>query len=591
MTQPGAIEYWVVALYFGFMLLTGLLFRKMNSKFGDYFRSGCRGTWWLVGSSVFMASFTAWTFTGAVGVAYTSGLTVAVIFMANGIGYVVNAALTAKWFRQMRAITAPEVIRERFGPITQQFYVIAGILPGVLTAALTLWGVALFTSTVFGFHLPYLIIGVGVVVLLYSTLGGLWGVMATDFLQALILLPMTVLIAFLSLQSIGGWSGFFGEIEAQGLSHFLQLTDNTEGSTYTTWWALAMVFFVLVMYNSVTASVKYFACKDGREAQKAAGLAAFLMFGGAILWFIPPIVARLQFSEIVEAQEIAVPGEAAYAVIATQLLPAGLTGLIAVAMFAATMSSMSTILNQFAAVVTQDIYKAFIRPQATDREMFVGGQIASFCTGVIIVLVALYLSGAEGAGLFEYMLLFGSLLMTPMVVPLFWVMFVRRVPDWAAVFSVCCSFVVSFFAWWFGWRYEWGVFAILFVGTASFFLTMPFYEFSPAHYRRKIAGFYEKMYRPVDFESEVGQASDPGQLKIVGYVSSSIGLFVLLGILIPNPLAGRLQILAVALSILGFGVFMVLTGYRTERRLRPSGEATILPPIEDKEEAAVENAP
>ncbi|MCC5877254.1 MAG: hypothetical protein JJU11_13615 [Candidatus Sumerlaeia bacterium] len=566
MNDTRITELVVIGLYFVFMLATGILFRRYNHKFGDYFRSGCQGSWWLVGSSVFMASFTAWTFTGAVGVAYDSGMTVAIIFMANAVGYLINALITARWFRQMRAITYPEVVRARFDTTTQQFYVMVGVIPGLLTAGLTLWGVALFASSVFGFDQTTLIIVLGLIVLVYSTIGGLWGVMATDFLQAMILIPMTILVAVLSLQAIGGVGGFFAEIRGQELTGMLRLTESGEGAVYTPSWALAMIVFVIITYNSVGSSVKYFACKDGREASKAAGLAAILMFLGSILWIVPPIVARLKFPELVEAQPISKPSESAYAVIATQLLPAGLTGMIVVAMFAATMSSLSTVLNQFAAIVTQDVYKPFARPKATDREMFVAGQIATVMTGGLIVMMAVYLSTREGGGLFDFMLIFGSLFGTPMVVPMFLAMFVRKTPRWSAVVAVCVGFAFSFLGYISGASYAQNVFTIAATTAIAYCGTIPFWKYSTPEYKERVKEFYERMHRPVDFKGEVGDDNDSGQLRLIGWVSFAVGIFVLTCIVLPNPMAGRIQILMVSGFILLFGGMMVYAARRIDNR-------------------------
>lgn len=571
MEDNRTFELAVIGLYFVFMLVTGILFRRYNHKFGDYFRSGCQGSWWLVGSSVFMASFTAWTFTGAVGVAYDSGITVAVIFLANALGYLVNALLTARWFRQMRAITFPEVVAQRFDISTQQFYVLVGVIPGLLTAGLTLWGVALFASSVFGFDQTTLIVVLGMIVLVYSTIGGLWGVMATDFLQAMILIPMTILVAVLSLQAVGGIGGFFGEIRAQELDGLLRIVDTSEGAVYTPAWAMAMVVFVLVTYNSVGSSVKYFACKDGREASRAAGFAALLMFLGSILWIVPPIVARLKFPELVESQPLTRPSESAYAMIATQLLPAGLTGMIVVAMFAATMSSLSTILNQFAAIVTQDVYKPFARPGASDREMFVAGQVATVMTGCLIVVMAVYLSTREGGGLFDFMLLFGSLFGTPMVVPMFLVMFIRRTPRWSAIVAVCVGFVFSFLGYMSGAGYAQNVFTIASATALAFVGTVPFWKYSTAEYKTKVSIFYERMHRPVDFRGEVGDDNDAGQLRLIGWVSFAVGIFVLTTILLPNPLEGRLQILTVSAFILIFGSLMIFAANRITKKRKGTG--------------------
>lgn len=322
-----------------------------------------------------------------------------------------------------------------------------------------------------------------------------------------------------------------------------------------------MFVFVILSYNSLGSSLKYFSCKDGKAAKKAAGLAAILMLLGSLLWFIPPIVAKLQFSGAVEALKdngINNPSEASYAVISLLLLPKGLAGLIVVAMFSATMSSLDSQLNQFAAILTQDVYKPFFRKKASNREMFLVGQIASMGTGVLIILAALYLSSREGEGLFDNMLTFGSLLGTPMLVPMFLVLFIKKAPPWSAVFSICCAFVVSYTGWKMGWSYQTNVFSIAATGSISFFLTLPFWKYSKDEYKEKVQKFYTKMHTPVDFEKEVGQAIDDIQLKILGFVSFSIGIFLAFLTLIPNPIEGRLQILFISICVTVFGSIMLI---------------------------------
>jgi SSS family transporter len=569
MENTNQTEYLVIAAYLLFMIVTGVTFRRYISNFSDFFRSGCRGTWWLVGGSIFMASFSAWTFTGAAGVAYTSGISVAVIFLANALGYFLNWALTAPLFRQMRATTFPEVITQRFDAATQQFYIWIGVVPGILMAGLTLLGVAVFTSAVFGFNIQFLIIFLGIIVIFYSVIAGSWSVMATDFLQALILMPLAVLITYLSLKSIGGPSAMFQEIRAQGLPDLLRFVDHRPGSQFTLGYALAMFAFVLVSYNSIGSAAKYFACKDGREARKAAALAGVLMLLGAVLWFIPPIVARLQFSSLVEIQKIPVPSDAAYAVIAMKLLPAGLSGLIVVAMFAATITSLDTQINQFAAIITQDVYQP-LRKKASEKEILWVGQIASLLTGALIIGTALFLSKQDGKGLFDYMMQFGSLFGTPMVIPMFLAFFIRKVPRWSAIASICGSSVVSFFAWKNAWSYEKTVFSILAVGSAIFILSKFFWKDSTQKYKEKVHRFYEKMHTPVDFEKEVGSANDSSQLKIVGFVALSIGIFIALLAALPNPLAGRLQILFIAGSIALFALVMLISAHLRDKREKGS---------------------
>ena len=112
---PGRlVEYGVIAAYLVVLVAVAFVFKRFNENISDYFRNGCKATWWLVGMSCFMASFSAWTFTGAAGVAYENGWSILVIFIGNTLALLLNAAFLAPWFRQLRAISGPDVISTRF---------------------------------------------------------------------------------------------------------------------------------------------------------------------------------------------------------------------------------------------------------------------------------------------------------------------------------------------------------------------------------------------------------------------------------------------------------------------------------------------
>ena len=94
----------------------------------------------------------------------------------------------------------------------------------------------------------------------------------------------------------------------------------------------------------------------------------------------------------------------------------------------------------------------------------------------------------------------------------------------------------------------------------------PFWKNSPAAYREKVANFYAKMHRPVDFATEVGEANDVGQLRLIGFVSTAISIFIGLCIVLPNPIEGRLQIAAVSVFVAFFGLMMLAFARRLEKK-------------------------
>jgi SSS family transporter len=586
-------EYFVIGAYMAMLIGIALVFRNFNRNAGDYFRSGCRGKWWLVGTSAFMAAFSAWTFTGAAGVAYASGWSVMIIFMANAAGFFVNALFTAPWFRQLRAISSPEVISLRFGERTRLFYAILTIMIQIVTASLPLYALAIFCSAVFNYNVQSVILVVGGIVLFYSLLGGSWAVMATDFVQSLVLLPLTVLIAILCLSEVGGVEPLFTMIKEQGLTEPFQLINNGEFKEnfvdFTWLWAVGMFVHVIISYNSIDSATRYFSVKDGKEARYAALLAGSLMLFGSLIWFLPPVVSRLLYSDTVSAMNIANPAEASYAVVGLKLLPAGMTGLMVVAIFAATMSSMDTGLNRNAAIIVNDIFPAVCRKLKikllSPEKLLLLGQVCTLGLGMVTICVALVLSQRKGVGIFEYMQTVNSVIAAPIAIPLFMGLFIRRAPYWSAMFAIG---VVSIFSaagvfsgkecvqgiTWLpfmqeSWNWQTRIFINYGVGICSFLLTVPFWRTSPESYKKKSREFFKRMTTPIDFAKEVGEANDGRQLKIMGSFATLTGTFVNCLIFLPGndwSMKGRSGILFVGGTIVLVGLLLILAGHTADIR-------------------------
>jgi len=560
------IEYLVIIGYLILIAVVGIVFKKFSSDTDDYFKSGSKGSWWLVGSSAFMSAFSAWTFTGAAGVAFESGFSVMIIFLGNAFGFFLNFLFLGPWLRQMRVTTFPEAISKRFGERTRVFYALYEVPVRILYSAMALYGLGIFCSAVFGYNIYHVILVCGIVVLFYSATGGRWAVMATDFLQGLILIPLTIIIAWLCVSQFGGLGPMFREIEAQGLSEEFSMINSGVlfGGAYTWGWASAMVTKGFLVFNSMYAGPRYFSVKDGREARKAAILASALFLIGGLIWFLPPITARLLFAEDVMALGISKPAEAAYAIASIKLLPVGLIGLIVVAILTATMSTMDTGLNTNVAILVKDIYPKLLRrfkwKPKSESELLRYGRLYTWLMGVFILLLALYLAQQKGKGIFEIMLDVGALLMSPIQIPLMWGLFIRRTPSWAALLSIGCAFTVSLMAFLnvplstFGfsleatWTFQAKFFGVLAAGTFGFLISIPFAPLKGSEHRNM-----------------VDQCNDLAQLKVIGWFGSAIAVFIALMLIIPNPTGGRLAITTLALIIGSVSALMIKAGSKQLR--------------------------
>src|ERR1041385_7372240 len=120
-------DYLVIGFYFAFMAMIGWVCRKFIGNTSDYFRGGGQMLWWMAGCTAFVSQFSAWTFTGAASKAYQDGPVIMVLYFANAVGFFFNYIFFAPLFRQMRAVTALQAVRARFGAANEQFFTLLQI--------------------------------------------------------------------------------------------------------------------------------------------------------------------------------------------------------------------------------------------------------------------------------------------------------------------------------------------------------------------------------------------------------------------------------------------------------------------------------
>ena len=574
-------DHAVIAFYFLFMLLMGWLSSRFIKNSSDYFRGGGQMLWWLVGSGAFMTQFSAWTFTGAASKAYSEGWPIFVIFFANAVGFFLNAAYFAARARQMRVITAIQAVRIRFSKANEQVFTWLQIPLGTLYAGIWLNGLCVFLSAAFGFDLESTIIVTGLVVVAMTLLGGSWAAISGDFIQMLILMPVTVVAAFLALREVGGVPAFIERLPAGHLD-----LGSMFNSPLMLLWVVAIMIKQFISTNNMLDASRYLCVKDGGHARRAALLAGVLFLVGPIVWFIPPMAASILHPDLAAVfPGLKNPSEGAFLAISMTTMPAGMIGLLLCGILAATMSSMDSGLNKNAGFFVKNFYHPVLRPHAPERELVRVGKLTTGVLGMLVIFAGINFSRLEGLGLFDLMLRFGTLVAVPYTIPLVLSVIVKRTPAWSGWSTVIVCLAVSLLtthyldAAWLArtldlaapltadeanyWAIGAGLFANVIVGTAWFLGTMAFWKHAPADERQRIETFHDRMLVPVDFEREEGANSDYAQARLLGNLSLAYGGFILLLALIPNPLSGRL-------GFVFCGGVVALVGYALKRASRKS---------------------
>jgi len=573
------LEYITLGLYLLALPFLGLLFSKLNTNLSDFVRGGGQGTWWLVGTRILMSHTSAFTFTGNASAAFEAGPTVLVIYAANVVALLIGAWFLGAWFRQTRAYTKTDVVRQRFGVLVEQFNAYTMVVLSPFAAAIQLWALAVFANSIFGFPLQGSIIVIGLIVIFYSTTGGKWAVMATDFMQSLIMISITLLVAVLAIIKIGGFGEFFSFFSQPEFARdfaFVKEPGAFPTDRFSLKWIFVIFFMSIYAQISLNGADRYLAVRDGIGARKAALLAAVLMAVGSVIWFIPPMVARFLYGDAIMAQDVANPANTSYAFIARELLPNGMMGVMIAAMFAATMSAMDTGLNVQVGVLARNIVPPLRRFFGRTEEMAPKTEVLmckglTLGLGVVIITYSILFSLNKELILFDAYLTVNSIIGIPLVFPLLIGMWVRKIPSWSyfSIFGFCM--IPSLYSLYMNLMHDvshtiqdralW-IFVFGFIGTL---VSVPFYKRSPAAYKEQVNDFFVRMHTPIDFIKEVGVSRTHSQLIILGWVSVATGFVLSLLLLVPNTLWARVGVFSVA----GFSAFigvLLLIGAKAEKR-------------------------
>ncbi|MDP4612084.1 MAG: hypothetical protein NWT02_12925 [Opitutales bacterium] len=580
----------VIVFYFVFQSSLGIIFKAFSKDASDYFRGGGSMLWWLVGASAFMTQFSAWTFTGAAGKAYIDGTLVMAIFFGNAVGYFGNYLFTSYRFRRMRVVTPIEGVRDRFGHINEQVFTWIQVPMSVVYAGIWLNGLGIVASGFFNIPPSLTVVIVGVVVVFMSVSGGSWAIVASDFMQTLLLMSITLVACYLALshEAVGGLSGLLTKLPEGHLQFW-----KAEDATFVYIWIFTAFVIQAFKLNNMFDSYRYLCVKDDSQAKKASLMASVLMFIGPFIWFIPPMAARIIQPDL----SVVFPHlgdkayEGAFVFIGLELMPLGMLGLLLCALFAATISSMDSGLNRNAGIIVKNFYQPIFRKDASPEHLLMAGKVISALFGFLIIGAALGMQSIKELNLFDIMILFGALITLPYAMPLVWGIFIKGAPRWSAWSSLLVGLGFSAFAkWfldpaWFGYQdlsvreetdflYICSGLGNIIVCSIWFFFTVWVAKRMKLKIHPDVEDLFERLGRPVNHKAEGGASdSDEMQAKVLGMLCLVYGGFIsLLGMIIPNSFSGRMCFFFCGFLIIGIGG-LLYRAFIVKRRKRLVAEA------------------
>ncbi|UII75351.1 Na+:solute symporter [Flagellimonas sp. HMM57] len=429
------IDYITIIVFSLLIVGAGLAFRKSGTDMKSYFAAGGAVPWPISGLSLFMSFFSAGTFVVWGSIAYELGWVAITTQMAMCIGGFLVAYFIAPAWRKTNSLTTAEFVRKRLGEKSQKFYTYIILFLSLGYAGSFLYPVAKIINVSTGFPIDACVIVLGLLILLYTVVGGLWAVMITDVLQFVILTAAVIIVVYLSFQEVGGISQF---VEKAPENFF----DWTSGE-YSWWFIVGFVVYSTIFIGGNWAYVqRYTSVKDTKSAKKVGLTFGWLYLLCPFIWMLPPMVYK-----VLNPQLSGLENEGAYLLMCKQVLPMGMLGLMLGGMVFATASSVNTTLNLAASVITNDIFRV-IRPKASLKSTMFVAKLSTVLFGIGTIIVALLVPAA--GGIVNVVLSIGALTGCALYGPPIWACFSKRHTGnsilWITIISLIINIGLKFLA-------------------------------------------------------------------------------------------------------------------------------------------------
>jgi SSS family solute:Na+ symporter len=453
------LDWALIILFFIVFLVIGIMVSKKAGKnTQEFFLSGRNMPWWLLGISMVATTFAADTpglVTELVRQNGVSGNWVWWAFLLTGM---LTVFFYAKLWRRSGINTDLEFYELRYkGKAAGFLRGFRAIYLGVVFNIITMAGVCLagakIANILLGISQEQTLLISSIIVVIYSSLGGLKGVLITDMIQFVIAMVGSIwaTIYILDIPEIGGLQNLLLHENVVGKLDIFPDFENTEMLI-----TLFIIPFAVQWWSTWYPGAepggggyiaqRMLAAKDEKNAMWAT---LFFNFAHYALrpwpWILVGLASLVLFPTL-ESIAVAFPGlnpemqgdDVAYAAMMTYL-PAGLIGIVMTSLIAAFMSTISTQLNWGSSYIVNDFYGRFINQKATEKQKVLVGRVSTVVLMLCAALFSFYLKSAKDV--FDLLLQIGAGTGLLFIIRWFW----KRVNPYSEIAAMIISFIIAAF--------------------------------------------------------------------------------------------------------------------------------------------------
>jgi solute:Na+ symporter, SSS family len=398
------IDLVIIVFYFALVLAIGFYLKGQANTGEDFFMAGREMTAWVAGLSFLSANLGSLELMGWAGASYQYGILAAHWYWIGAIPAMLFLALVMMPFYYIsKTHSVPGYLQLRFGEPSRALSAISFAFMTVLMSGINMYSMALVLKIVLGWDINVSILVSSVTVAIYVALGGLRSAIFNEVLQFILIWAGALLIPILGLVEAGGWSGLQARVATNASAEYTHLwstlghfNDNPMGIHWTgIVFGLGAIISTGYWTTDFLVVQRVLSAKDLRAAKMAPIIGAGFKMLVPFIVILPGLLALavLPIKLTGEGQAVATGGHSYNEVLPLMLARycgPGLLGLGITALIAGFMSGMAGNVSAFTTVWTYDIYRAFLRKDASDAHYVSMGRWSTV-VGVAISIGTAYL--------------------------------------------------------------------------------------------------------------------------------------------------------------------------------------------------------
>jgi Na+/proline symporter len=454
-----SIDWGIILLFFATMLGIGWWASKTAGKnINEYFLGGRSMPWWLLGVSMVATTFSADTPNLVTGLVRENGVANNWAWWAFLITGMVTVFIYAKLWRRSNLTTDLGMYELRYGGKAASFLrgfraIYLGVLYNCLIMGTVTLAAIKIGSIMFGLQPLTIVVTISIIVVIYSALGGIKGVIWADFFQFGISMFGAFYAAYVVIHEpeIGSLSNLITHPNVVDKINLVPDISNPSILISLFIIPIAVQWWAVWYPGSEPGGGGYVAQRmlAAKDEKNAIGATLFFNFAHYALrpwpWIIVALASLVLYPDLMSIKQefpnIAdqyLGHDIAYPVMLTKLGP-GWLGLVVASLIAAFMSTISTHLNWGASYLVSDFYQRFVKPEATEKEMVNLGRVATAVLMVFSAFLALtILENATQA--FDILLLSGAGSGAIYLLRWFW----WRINAWTEIAAMISATLVAF---------------------------------------------------------------------------------------------------------------------------------------------------